>query len=627
MWLMKRTMNEKFDVTHEGVFSLRMGRKTLRSLVTHVNQVLKFGSRTAVGVQAAGSDTIVTVAERPSQEITMDIAQHRSSSFTMNFVPIPWTYAALIAVFVVMLASPLIAQQVPDRFDLLLDGGLIHPGDGSEPFSGSIGIRDQKIHVLRTARDSVNAATSMPADARIDCRGLVICPGFIDLHTHSDDPVVERNTRAGVNYLLQGCTTMVTGNCGFGPVDTDKYLRQITDDGSGTNIAHLIPQGSLRSEVIGKGDRTPTAEELQKMKDLADKAMKDGAFGMTTGLIYIPGTLTKTEELIEIAKIVGKNKGIYASHIRNEGGELLASVDEAIRIGRESGCRVHVSHFKASGRENWGTLRLAIERIEQARAAGELVTADQYPYTASSTSLEATLLPAWAREGGRDELKKRLEDAETAKKIQVDVEESLAKASRIQLASCNWNRAWIGKSLEELAEAQNRPTVEIVLEIERNGGASVINFGMNEEDMRLAMPLPWVATASDGGSKIPTSSMPHPRSFGTFPRKIGHYAIEENVLSLAAAIRSSSGLPAEILGLTDRGLLKDGYWADIVVFDPETFRDRATYESPYLTPSGIRHVLVNGTFAVYEGQATGAMAGKALRKSGANSDPTESKEK
>lgn len=511
-------------------------------------------------------------------------------------------------------------EKLPDRFDVLLADGTIYSGDGSEPFDGSVGIREQKIYVLKKADAASNSSLQIPSDMRVDCRGLVICPGFIDLHTHSDDPVLDRNTRAGVNYLLQGCTTMVTGNCGFGPVDTDKYLKKITEDGSGTNIAHLIPQGSLRSEVIGKGDRTPSAEELQQMKTLADKAMKDGAFGMTTGLIYIPGTLTKTEELIEIARAVAQHGGLYASHIRNEGSELVASIDEAIRIGSEAGCRVHVSHFKASGRDNWGTLRLAIERIEQARSKGAVVTADQYPYTASSTSLEATLLPTWSREGGRDELQKRLTNPEQLAKIKTDVEEALAKASRIQLASCSWNRSWIGKSLEELATAQNRPAVEVVLEIEKNGGASVINFGMNEDDMRLAMPLPWVATASDGGSKIPTSSMPHPRSFGTFPRKIGHYAIEQNVLSLSAAIRSSSGLPAEILGMTDRGLLKDGYWADVVVFDPKTFRDRATYESPYLTPSGIRHVLVNGTFAVFEGQATGTLSGKALRKTSAGGE-------
>ncbi|MBL8813754.1 MAG: D-aminoacylase [Planctomycetaceae bacterium] len=511
-------------------------------------------------------------------------------------------------------------EKLPDRFDVLLADGTIYSGDGSEPFDGSIGIREQKIYVLKKDHAASNSSLQIPSDMRVDCSGLVICPGFIDLHTHSDDPVLDRNTRAGVNYLLQGCTTMVTGNCGFGPVDTDKYLKKISDDGSGTNIAHLIPQGSLRSEVIGKGDRTPSAEELQQMKALADKAMKDGAFGMTTGLIYIPGTLTKTEELIEIARVVAQHGGLYASHIRNEGSELVASIDEAIRIGSEAGCRVHVSHFKASGRDNWGTLRLAIERIEQARSKGAVVTADQYPYTASSTSLEATLLPTWSREGGRDELQKRLTNPEQLAKIRTDVEEALAKASRIQLASCSWNRSWIGKSLEELATAQNRPAVEVVLEIEKNGGASVINFGMNEDDMRLAMPLPWVATASDGGSKIPTSSMPHPRSFGTFPRKIGHYAIEQNVLSLSAAIRSSSGLPAEILGMTDRGLLKNGYWADVVVFDPKTFRDRATYESPYLTPSGIRHVLVNGTFAVFEGQATGTLSGKALRKTSAGGE-------
>lgn len=539
------------------------------------------------------------------------------SSFTLIVATIAMLFTS--TVYSVVTAQET-TSKLPDRFDVLLADGTIYSGDGNEPFEGSVGIREQKIYVLKMSGAASNNAIPIPCDMRVDCRGLVICPGFIDLHTHSDEPVLDRNTRAGVNYLLQGCTTMVTGNCGFGPVDTDKYLRKISEDGSGTNIAHLIPQGSLRSEVLGKGDRTPNAEELQQMRTLADKAMKDGAFGMTTGLIYIPGTLTKTEELIEIARVVAQHRGLYASHIRNEGSELVASIDEAIRIGSEAGCRVHVSHFKASGRDNWGTLRLAIERIEQARSKGAAVSADQYPYTASSTSLEATLLPTWAREGGRDELQKRLANPEQLAKIKTDVEEALAKASRIQLASCSWNRSWIGKSLEELATAQNRPAVEVVLEIEKNGGASVINFGMNEDDMRLAMPLPWVATASDGGSKIPTSSMPHPRSFGTFPRTIGHYAIEQNVLSLSAAIRSSSGLPAEILGMTDRGLLKDGYWADVVVFDPKTFRDRATYESPYLTPSGIQHVLVNGTFAVFEGQATGTLSGKALRKTPAGGD-------
>ncbi len=524
-------------------------------------------------------------------------------------------FAALLVILTGQLCGSVLIAQSPEtndspvveRADIVLTNGILHRGDGTEPVIGNVAIRAGLIVM-------VGPEQPPEADIRIDCSGLVISPGFIDLHNHSDEPILDRDTRANINYLLQGCTTVVTGNCGGGPVDAGKYFETIDKQRAGTHIAHLLPQGSLRSEVMGKSSGKPTDEQLNQMRALADKAMLDGVFGMSTGLIYIPGTLTETEELIEIAKVVAKHHGIYASHIRSEGSELIPSILEAIRIGKEAGLPVHVSHFKATGKTNWGTLRLAVDQIEKAQADGLKVTADQYPYTASSTSLEATLLPAWCREGGRDELRKRLNDAETAGRIRAEVAKTLETSSRIQLASCSLNRSWIGQSLEELASAQKREIVDVVLDIERNGGASVINFGMHEDDLQMAMPLPWVATASDGGAKVPTSSQPHPRSFGTFPRKIGRYAIEQGVLSLAAAIRSATGLPAEIMGLTDRGLLKKDLVADIAIFDPTTFRDRATFEQPYLTPSGIRYVLVAGKFAVYDGQATGVLNGKSIRK-------------
>lgn len=493
------------------------------------------------------------------------------------------------------------------RYDTVLIGGTIHRGDGSEEIVGHIAIRDGKIAAISTTTEPEGAI-------RIDCTGMVIAPGFIDLHNHSDDPILKRDTRGNVNYLLQGCTTIVTGNCGSGHVDVAKYLASVDADGAGTHVAHLLPQGSLRRAVVGSARRDPSEKEMSKMLALADQAMRDGAFGMSTGLIYIPGTLTPTAELVEVAKVVSSHGGIYASHIRNEGSALLESVDEAILIGRQAQLPVHISHIKASGKSNWGSLRLAIAKIDQARRDGMTITADQYPYAASSTSLEATLFPSWASEGGRSEMLKRLSDPETAARIRSELITQLAGASRIQLVSCSHNPKWIGRSIDEIASEENVHPADLVMTIQTHGGASVINFGMSDEDMRLAMPVTWIATASDGGAKTPSASMPHPRSFGTFPRKIGRYAIGETVMSLAAAIRSCSGLPAEILGLDDRGVIATGLYADLIVFDPATFIDRATYDEPHLPPVGLKHVLIEGQLAVFESQATGILAGHALRK-------------
>ncbi|MBL9093752.1 MAG: D-aminoacylase [Planctomycetaceae bacterium] len=510
-------------------------------------------------------------------------------------------------------AAPLAAQSkvpakaAPPIVDVVFRGATIYDGAGGQGFTGDVGLRSGRIVFVG----------ELPADAKIaqtiDCRGLAIAPGFIDLHNHSDSPIVTAATRANVNYLTQGCTTIVTGNCGFGPVDVAAYLARIDEKGAGTNVAHLLPHGDLRDAALGKAGREPTSVELTKMRELADKAMRDGAWGMSTGLIYVPGTYAKTEEIVEIAKVVGRHGGIYASHIRNEGTQLLAAVEEALKIGRDAELPVHVSHFKASGRNAWGTLHVAAEMIEKERAAGRLVTADQYPYTASSTSLEATLLPAWSREGGRRELEKRLRDPATRAKIRAAVEKELAGKVRLQIAGYGPRRDFVGKSVEEIAAQEKREPVEMVLEMEANGGARVVNFGMNEDDVRQAMRLPWVATASDGSAKVPDADQPHPRSFGTFTRKLGVYALKEQVVPLEQAVRSSSGLPADILGLADRGYLKPGQAADVVIFDPKQIADRATYDKPYEYSVGVRYVYVNGVPAVYEGVPTGALAGRALR--------------
>ena len=402
--------------------------------------------------------------------------------------------------------------------DILLRGGTIVDGSGAEGVVGDLAIRDKRIVAVGKFRAGRVGRT-------LDCAGLIIAPGFIDLHTHSDDPIVAPATRGNVNYLTQGCTTVVTGNCGSGPVNVAAYFEKIDAAGAGTHVIHLLPHGSLRAQVMGRGNRAPTAEELVEMQRLADQAMRDGAWGMTTGLIYVPGTYAETAELIEIARIVAKHGGIYASHIRDEGTGLLDSIGEALRIGREAGLPVHISHFKATGREAWGTLRVAAETIDQARAAGQRVTADQYPYAASSTSLEATLLPAWSREGGHKELERRLQDAEQRTKIRAAIEQALAGKVRVQIASYAPRRDWVGKSLDEIAALEKREVADVVLEIESRGGARIVNFGMQEDEVRFAMQRPWVATASDGGARIPDGDQPHPRNFGTFSRKIGRYAL------------------------------------------------------------------------------------------------------
>ncbi|HEX5442398.1 MAG TPA: amidohydrolase family protein, partial [Pirellulales bacterium] len=447
----------------------------------------------------------------------------------------------------------------------------------------------------------------------IDCRGCVICPGFIDLHNHSDRSILEPATRANVNFVTQGCTTIITGNCGFGPIEVGAYLDAVDRNGSGTNVGHLLPHGALRAAVLGSERRAATADELAKMESLAEQAMREGAWGMSTGLIYVPGTYAETDELVKVASVVARRQGVYASHIRNEGTGLIDAVREALAIGERSGAAVHISHLKSSGRNAWGQVRVAADLIGRARAAGQTVTADQYPYVASSTSLEAMLFPAWAREGGRGQLAARMDDAEQAAKIRQAVAEELAAHGRIVLASCEERPEWVGSSLDEIAAREHRDVLEVALEIQRLGGAGAIHFGMDEQDVRYVMGLPWVATASDGGATLPGPEHPHPRSFGTFSRKIGRYAAEEQVISLTAAIRSATGLPADILGLADRGYLRVGYWADVAVFDPAEFRDRATFDNPYQYSAGVRYVFVAAQPAVFDGVATGGLFGRSLR--------------
>jgi N-acyl-D-amino-acid deacylase len=522
----------------------------------------------------------------------------------LSNVPNPFI-AAVVFAFWMFPILPVPAEQI--EADIALVGGQIIDGTGALMRTGDVAIADGKI-ILVGQDDTLDATWT------IDCSGLVVCPGFIDLHNHSDGEVEKRETRAAVNYVTQGCTTMVTGNCGSGPVDVGAYYRKIDEQGAGTNIAHLIPQGNLRKRVLDSERIEPTEAQLDEMRKLADEGMRDGAWGMSTGLIYVPSSFASTEEITEIAKVVSKHGGIYASHIRGEGTKLLESVDEALRIGRDADLPVHISHFKSSGRESWGLVREAARIIAEQREAGRTITADQYPYIASSTSLGATVLPSWAREGDRNDLRKRLD--EEGDRMRALIADRIAKADdgkAIRIATYRPNAAWIGMDLAAIAESEDRPIVEVAIEILRAGGASVVKFSISEEDVRHVMAIDWVATASDGGAKLPGGTKPHPRNYGTFPRKLAYYSLQEKVIPIEQAVRSMTGLPAEILSMQDRGLIRDGMVADITVFDPLTLRDTATFDEPHQYADGIQYVFVNGQPALVQGEFTGTLAGKALR--------------
>jgi N-acyl-D-aspartate/D-glutamate deacylase len=497
--------------------------------------------------------------------------------------------------------------------DFVIRGATIYGGSGKAGQVGDLAIRGDRI--VAVGRFDVAGKPHV-----LDGSGLFIVPGFIDLHTHSDVPLTKPETRSNKNYLLQGVTTVVTGNCGAGPTDVAGYFKTLEKNGIGTNVIHQVPHNDVRRKVMGNANRLPTANEIRKMEAVVDQAMKNGAWGLSTGLIYNPGTYAKTDELIALAKVAARHGGFYASHIRGESANLLPAIDEALTIGREAKLPVHISHLKSSGRNFWGKAVDAVALIDKARKQGQVVTADQYPYVASSTSLAAMVVPPQFREGSHKDFLARLDDAEQGPRIRKAIAERLKgqdDGKALRIAGYAAKKEWQGKDLAAIAALEKKTPLDIVLDIERHGGASVVIFSMSEEDVRYIMKQPFVATASDGTSQVPGETVPHPRSYGCFPRKIGRYAIQEKLLPVEQAIRSASGLPADILKLTDRGYLKKGYYADVVVFDPKTYRDKATFDKPHQYATGVRYVFVNGKLVVEDGKFKEMLAGKVLRHNSA----------
>ena len=510
-----------------------------------------------------------------------------------------------LAVWPVLLcASALRAQN--RQVDLVIRGGTVVDGTGAPARRADVGISADRIVFVGNAM-----ASHVTGVRTIDATGLIVAPGFIDPHSHTLEDLSSRERRSNVGYLMQGVTTVVTNNDGGGTIDIGRRLRVWATATIGTNAALYVPQGAVRGAVLGMSDATPTPAQLDSMRAIVARGMREGAIGMSTGLYYAPGSYAPTEEVIELAKVAARYGGIYDSHMRDEGSYtptgVVGAVNETIRIAREAHLPVHISHIKALGTDVWGQSDSIVAIIKAARAEGLDVTADQYPYLASGTSVGASLLPRWAEVGGRDSLRARVASAAVRPRLVSEMERNLVRrgGATSLLISATRDTSILGRTLEQVAAAWHVAPIAAALQIILAGDASVASFNMKESDLETFMVQPFVMTGSDGSSG-------HPRKFGTFTRKLREFVYEKPLLSLPQAVRSSSGLTAAALRITDRGVLAEGKFADVIAFDPGTVRDRATYQQPTLLAIGMRFVVVNGVVAVSDGVYTGALAGRPL---------------
>jgi N-acyl-D-aspartate/D-glutamate deacylase len=441
---------------------------------------------------------------------------------------------------------------------------------------------------------------------------LVVAPGFIDPHTHTLGDLSDAKRKSNDAYLMQGVTTVITGNDGESALKIGDTLAKWDAQGIGTNAALLAGFGTIRTKVMGPVVASPTAAQLDEMRSLAAKAMDEGAFGISTGLYYAPQSFARTEEVIEISKVVAAKGGVYDTHMRDEGSYnigLLGAINETIRIGREAKIPVHISHIKALGPDVWGESKPAIKLMKKARARGVDIVSCQYPYPASGTNLGASLLPRWAEAGGRAELLKRIDDLAVRPKLLAEMEVNLKRrggADSLLLTDMRDPQIG-GKRLSEIAQARNETPLEAALEIIKKGNSGAISFNMSEKDIRRFMRNDLVLTCSDG-------SAGHPRKYGTFPRKFREYVYDQKLISLPFFVQNSSARTAEWFRIPERGMIREGFFADVVIFDEKDFADRATYEQPELLATGMQYVIVNGKLAVDNGTYTGILAGRALRK-------------
>jgi N-acyl-D-amino-acid deacylase len=498
-------------------------------------------------------------------------------------------------------------------YDLMIRNARVADGTGNPWYHADVGVRDGRIA-------AVGDLSHDAAKRVIDAKQRVLAPGFIDVHTHVEGGV--EKVPGGDNYVMDGVTTVVTGNCGGSEADLGAWFAGLEKTGLGLNLASLIGHNTVRSAVMGTANRLATPDEIEKMQALVEKNMRAGAVGFSTGLIYIPGAYSNSDEVVALAKAAAKHGGVYSSHMRDEGEHVLDAIEEAIRVGREGGMRVELSHFKIDNQRLWGTSQKSIDLVERARREGVDVVVDQYPYDRSSTNLGITL-PSWALADGREKVKERLADPATRAKIAREMEVKLKQLghkdySYAVVAACASDHSTEGKSISEINRMRGRKKkvtqeIQTILDLQAAGGAQMVYHSMGEKDVDRIMRYSNTGIASDGGIREFGAGVPHPRSYGTNARVLAEYVRQKNVLTLEDAIRKMTSLPARTFGFRDRGQVREGYWADLVLFDPARVQDKATYTQPHQFSEGFDLVMVNGRPVVEQGKLTGARPGQVVR--------------
>jgi N-acyl-D-amino-acid deacylase len=502
------------------------------------------------------------------------------------------------------------ARQEPDRFDLLIRNGRVYDGNGNPWILADVGITGDRIR-------AVGRLLGATATRVIDAGGLAVTPGFIDVHSHAGPGLATEALKQGQPLLAQGITTALVNPDGGGPTNLESQRNRYRRQGIGPNVGLFVPHGAIRQNVMGMSDRDPDSEQIAKMVDMVRQGMRDGAIGLSSGLYYAPGSYSKTDEVIAMARMAAQFGGVYASHIRDEGDYsvgVVAAVQEVITIAEQSGLIGVVTHMKALGPGNHGLSMALVERIEAARARGVQVYADQYAYNASGTGIGGALVPRWAQVGGRDALLRRIRGQERAKVV-AEVRANIERrggADTLLISRYAPDPSFEGRSLAELARRVERPAEEYALDLLERADASLVSFNMSERDVELIMRQPWTMTSTDGTLVPLGQGKPHPRAYGAFPRKLRLYVRERGVVDLPFAIRSMTSLSAQVFGLKDRGQIRPGAFADILIFDPATVNDAATYTEPHQLAEGMVHILVNGQLVRDDGKFNAALPGRVL---------------